>query len=73
MIAARLIAPASKLATAHMLDPLTAASSLGAVLGLGPVDEDELYVALDWLGERHPGRCPSGFAYKSRLGGLSGA
>ena len=54
MIVARLIAPASKLATARMLDPLTAASSLGDVLGLGPVDEDELYVALDWLGERQP-------------------
>ena len=52
MIVARLLAPASKLATARMLDPLTAASSLGEVLGLGPVDEDELYVALDWLGER---------------------
>jgi hypothetical protein len=52
MIVARLIAPASKLATARMLDPLTAASSLGEVLSLGPVDEDELYVALDWLGER---------------------
>ena len=52
MIVARLIAPASKLATARLLDPLTASSSLGEVLGLGPVDEDELYVALDWLGER---------------------
>src|SRR6202521_1334635 len=52
MIVARLIAPVSKLATARMLDPLTASSSLGEVLGLGPVDEDELYVALDWLGER---------------------
>jgi Transposase DDE domain len=52
MIVARLITPASKLATARMLDPLTAASSLGEVLSLGPVDEDELYVALDWLGER---------------------
>ncbi len=52
MIVVRLIAPASKLATARMLDPLTASSSLGDVLGLGPVDEDELYVALDWLGER---------------------
>jgi DDE family transposase len=52
MIVARLIAPASKLATARMLDPLTAASSLGDVLSLGAVDEDELYVALDWLGER---------------------
>lgn len=52
MIVARLVTPASKLATARMLDPATAASSLGDVLGLGAVDEDELYVALDWLGER---------------------
>lgn len=52
MIVARLIAPASKLATARLLDPRTASSSLGDGLGLGPVDEDELYVALDWLGER---------------------
>ena len=52
MIVARLIAPASKLATARMLDLLTAAFSLGETLGLGSVDEDELYVALDWLGER---------------------
>jgi Transposase DDE domain len=54
MIVARLIAPLSKLATAKTLDPITAASSLGEVLGLGPVDEDELYVALDWLLERQP-------------------
>jgi hypothetical protein len=54
MIVARLIAPASKLATARMLDPSTATSSLGDVLGLGPVDEDELYAAIDWLGERQP-------------------
>jgi hypothetical protein len=52
MIVARLIAPASKLATARMLDPATAASSLGDILGLGAVDEDELYAAIDWLGER---------------------
>jgi len=52
MIVARLIAPASKLATARMLDPATAASSLGGVLGLGEVDEDDLYAAIDWLGER---------------------
>jgi len=54
MIVARLIAPVSKLATAKALDPATAASSLGAVLGLGAVDEDELYTALDWLLERQP-------------------
>src|SRR6201998_2817154 len=54
MIVARLIAPLSKLATAKALDPITAASSLGEVLGLGAVDEDELYDALDWLLERQP-------------------
>src|SRR6202521_5009818 len=54
MIVARLIAPVSKLATAKALDPATAASSLGTVLGLGEVDEDELYAALDWLLERQP-------------------
>src|SRR5712691_529498 len=54
MIVARLIAPASKLATAKALDPATAGSSLGTALGLGAVDEDELYAALDWLRERQP-------------------
>jgi len=54
MIVSRLIAPASKLATARGLDPATAASSLGEALGLGAVDEDELYDALDWLIERQP-------------------
>jgi hypothetical protein len=65
MIVARLIAPASKLATARMLDPSTATSSLGDVLGLGPVDEDELYAAIDWLGERQPGA-------RASLGGVHG-
>jgi len=54
MIVARLIAPLSKLATAKALDPITAACSLGEILGLGAVDEDELYTALDWLLERQP-------------------
>ncbi len=54
MICARLLAPMSKLATAKALDPETASSSLGPVLGLGAVDEDELYAALDWLVERQP-------------------
>ena len=52
MIVSRIIAPASKLATAKALDPATAASSLGVELGLGDVDEAELYAALDWLRER---------------------
>jgi len=54
MIATRIIDPASKLATARALTPETAASSLGTILGLGEVDEDELYTALDWLDERQP-------------------
>lgn len=49
MIVARLIDPASKLATARGLDDATATCSLGQVLGLGAVDEQELYEALDWL------------------------
>ena len=52
MIVSRIIAPASKLATAKALDPATAASSLGVELALGDVDEAELYAALDWLLER---------------------
>jgi transposase len=54
MIAARIIDPGSKLAAARALAPETASSSLGTILGLGEVDEDELYRALDWLGERQP-------------------
>jgi transposase len=54
MVVSRLIAPGSKLATARGLDPATATSSLGEVLGLRAVDEDELYDALDWLIERQP-------------------
>lgn len=49
MIVARLIDPASKLATARLLDGATASCSLGAVLELAAVDEQELYDALDWL------------------------
>lgn len=52
MIAARIIDPGSKLAAARALSPETATSSLGTLLNLGLVDEDELYAALDWLGER---------------------
>ena len=54
MIVARVIEPAAKLATARQLHAATAAHSLGAVLRLGEVDEDELYAALDWLGQAQP-------------------
>jgi DDE family transposase len=53
-LVSRILDPASKLATARRLSPDTASSSLGEMLGLGEVDEDELYAALDWLHERQP-------------------
>jgi len=52
MIVARLLEPGSKLATARVLDDETATCSLGQVLGLGAVDEQQLYGALDWLIEQ---------------------
>ena len=52
MIASRLIAPGSKLATLRALSPQTASSSLGRVLDLGVIEEREIYAALDWLGGR---------------------
>jgi transposase len=54
MLVGRILDPVSKLATARALSPATAASSLGEVLGLDAVDDDELYAALDWLRERQP-------------------
>jgi transposase len=54
MIVSRIICPASKLATRKGLNPMTATSSLGQVLGLGEVADDELYQALDWLLARQP-------------------
>ena len=54
LLVSRILDPASKLATARRLSPDTASSSLGEMLGLGAVDEDELYAALDWLHERQP-------------------
>src|ERR1700761_1053492 len=54
LLVGRILDPASKLATARALSPATATSSLGETLGLGRVDEDELYTALDWLLERQP-------------------
>ena len=51
LIVARLIDPASKLATARALDETTALHSLGATLGLGAVTAKEVYATLDWLGE----------------------
>jgi transposase len=49
LIVARILTPASKLATARGLHEQTASSSLGALLGLEMADEDHLYAAMDWL------------------------
>src|SRR6185437_12836904 len=54
LLVSRILDPASKLATARALSPDTATSSLGEMLRLGAVGEDELYIALDWLLERQP-------------------
>jgi hypothetical protein len=52
LIASRVIAPGSKLATVRALSEETATSSLGRELGLGAIREAEIYAALDWLGEQ---------------------
>lgn len=52
LIVARLIDPESKLATARSLDEATASHSLGALFGLGRVTANEVYEAVDWLGEQ---------------------
>jgi transposase len=54
LLIGRILDPVSKLAAARTLSPDTASSSLGEALGLGPVADDELYGALDWLLERQP-------------------
>ena len=54
MLVARLISPASKLATHRLLHDDTASSSLGRVLGVGQCSADDLYAALDWLHDAQP-------------------
>ena len=54
MLVARLISPASKLATHRLLHDDTANSSLGRVLGVGQCSADDLYAALDWLHDAQP-------------------
>lgn len=54
MLVARVIEPASKLATHRQLHDDTASSSLGHVLGVGQCSAMELYRALDWLHDAQP-------------------
>src|SRR5207237_6910699 len=71
LIASRLVSPASKLATARELAAATAASSLCRLLGLGEVDEVELYRALDWLGARQSA-IEAGLAHRHLTAGALG-
>jgi transposase len=54
MLVARVICPASKLATQRLLHDDTASTSLGRVLGVGQCSIDDLYRALDWLHQAQP-------------------
>ena len=54
LIAARILGPCSKLATARGLGEQTQWSSLGELLGVEDADEEALYAAMDWLIERQP-------------------
>ena len=54
MLVARVIEPASKLATHRVLHEDTASSSLGRVLEVGQCSADDLYRALDWLHDAQP-------------------
>jgi hypothetical protein len=54
MLVARIIEPASKLATHRQLADATASTSLGRVLGVGQCSADDLYRALDWLHGAQP-------------------
>lgn len=54
LIAARILEPASKLATSRSLRPETSHHTLGEELGLGILNEDDLYAAMDWLVARQP-------------------
>ncbi|MBX3435758.1 MAG: IS1634 family transposase [Pirellulales bacterium] len=54
LIAARVLAPGSKLATARTLNHETATSTLGEILQLDQVEADDLYAAMDWLLQRQP-------------------
>ena len=49
MIVARVLEPASKLATARQLGTDTLSSTLGEILDVGEAEADDLYEAMDWL------------------------
>ena len=68
MIAARILFPASKLATTRHLSAETMTTSLSGQLGLEDVSEDALYEAMDWLLTKQD-RIESEFASRHLEGG----
>jgi len=69
LIVARVIEPGSKLATWRMLQRDSAAHSLSQVLGLGELELEAVYEALDWLGSAQP-RIEGALARKHLANGL---
>jgi transposase len=67
LLVARVLEPSSKLATQRMLNESTACNSLGRILNLNAVKVDELYRALDWLGE-HQASIEKGLAKQHLVG-----
>jgi hypothetical protein len=55
LLVARVVSPASRLATHRMLRDETGAHSLSRLLDLGEVELEQVYAALDWLGEAQEG------------------
>jgi Transposase DDE domain len=55
LLVARLVSPASKLATHRMLRDETATHSLSRLLKLGELELEQVYAALDWLGDAQEG------------------
>jgi len=68
MIIARIINPASKLATARGVDLDTCSSSIGKVLGVEKVTANELYESLDYLVSKQE-KIESKLAEKHLIGG----
>ena len=63
LIASRLLAPGSKLATARGLDGESATSTLGEALGVEGVSADDFYAAMDWPLERQ-GKIETALAHR---------
>ncbi|RDK12048.1 IS1634 family transposase [Cupriavidus lacunae] len=55
LLVARVVSPASKLATHRMLRDETATHSVSRLLKLGDLELEQVYAALDWLGEAQEG------------------